>query len=234
MPDDEEMSCGCRIAHEKLSGVPNIDTAEGSIGAGPPGRLLPHQCAVMNKQSQLASEANPFDDAWRQQAVHSLDEEGRKLVEEAVQWAQEGLTGRHAGTGEPLTSHAAGVVKILAEIGADPRARPRAILTMLPSGNGKGTADLERLRKAFGPAVATLVQGTRVLLRLGWFAGTAPAERGPQGQDQKEMRRKMLLAMAADLRIVCCVWHRVCNPCAGMRPPKRLTRSKPHAKPWSS
>src|SRR5690606_34154870 len=160
----------------------------------------------MNKQSQLASEANPFDDAWRQQAVHSLDEEGRKLVEEAVQWAQEGLTGRHAGTGEPLTSHAAGVVKILAEIGADAQARAAAILTMLPSGNGNGngngTADLERLRKAFGPAVATLVQGTRVLLRLGWFAGTAPAERGPQGQDQKEMRRKMLLAMAADLRIV--------------------------------
>src|SRR5690606_33881661 len=59
-----------------------------------------------------------------------------------------------------------------------------------------------RIREAFGPAVSTLVEGARVLLRLGWLAGTAPAERGAQGQDQKEMRRKMLLAMAADLRIV--------------------------------
>lgn len=156
----------------------------------------------MNKPSHDSSHASPFNEVWREQAVKSLDDQGRKLLNDAVQWAEEGLQGRQAGTGEPLTNHAAGVVQILAEIGADAQARAAAILTMLPSENGHGPGDLERIRKAFGPAVSTLVQGARVLLRLGWFAGTAPAERGAQGQDQKEMRRKMLLAMAADLRIV--------------------------------
>ncbi len=156
----------------------------------------------MNKPTQVSTHASPFNEVWREQAAKSLDEEGSKLLIDAVRWAEEGLQGRTAGTGEPLTNHAAGVVQILAEIGADAQARAAAVLTMLPSENGNGPGDLERIRKAFGPAVATLVQGARVLLRLGWFAGTAPAERGAQGQDQKEMRRKMLLAMAADLRIV--------------------------------
>src|SRR5690606_20666337 len=156
----------------------------------------------MNKPSHDSPHASPFNEVWREQAVKSLDDQGRKLLNDAVQWAEEGLQGRQAGTGEPLTNHAAGVVQILAEIGADAQARAAAILTMLPSENGHGPGDLGRIRMAFGPAVPTLVQGARVLLRLGWFAGTAPAERGAQGQDLNEMRRKMLLAMAADLRIV--------------------------------
>src|SRR5690606_10719963 len=55
--------------------------------------------------------------------------------------------------------------------------------------------------KAFGPEIATLVQGTRALLRLARVAAQA-RESEVGGIDQKEMQRKMLLAMAADLRIV--------------------------------
>ena len=157
----------------------------------------------MINHSVSLSEASPFHDAWRERAEKGLDEAGRKLLTDAVQWGEEGLLGRYAGTGEPLAVHAAGVVLILAEIGADAQARAAAILTMLPSdGNGQTQADMERVRKVFGTAVVTLLQGARSLLRLGYFTGTAVPEQGPQGQDQKEMRRKMLLAMAADLRIV--------------------------------
>src|SRR5690606_17852724 len=99
--------------------------------------------------------------------------------------------------------HAAGTVLILADIGADAEARAAALLTMAPSAETRHSgSDLDALRKAFGPSIATLVQGARSLLRLGTLAGAVATERGPQGQDQKEMRRKMLLAMAADLRIV--------------------------------
>ena len=155
----------------------------------------------MIKQSQLYTESSPFDDTWRVHAEKGLDEAGRKLLSEAVEWAANGLIERQAGTGEPLGVHAAGVVLILAEIAADAQARAAAILTMLPS-EDQAQADLDRMRKAFGASVVTLVQGARSLLRLGYFAGTAVPDRGPHGQDQKEMRRKMLLAMAADLRIV--------------------------------
>ncbi len=157
----------------------------------------------MVSHSVSLSEVSPFDDAWRERAVKGLDEAGGKLVLEAAQWAQEGLQGHVASTGEPLAVHAAGVTLILADIGADAQARAAAILTMLPVDESRGgQADIERIRKVFGPAVVTLLQGARSLLRLGFFAGTALPEQGPHGQDQKEMRRKMLLAMAADLRIV--------------------------------
>src|SRR5690554_3231639 len=157
----------------------------------------------MVNRSEPVSEFVPFDDAWRERAEKGLDSEGRTLLRDAVRWAEEGLADRRTDTGEPLAVHAAGSALILADIGADAQARAAAVLTMVPTKKDAGAhADLEQVRKVFGPAVATLVQGARSLLRLGTIAGTAAPEGGPQGQDQKEMRRKMLLAMAADLRIV--------------------------------
>ncbi|MFA7668073.1 MAG: bifunctional (p)ppGpp synthetase/guanosine-3',5'-bis(diphosphate) 3'-pyrophosphohydrolase [Burkholderiaceae bacterium] len=157
----------------------------------------------MTKPSAPISETSPFNETWRERAEKNLDEAGRKLLREAVAQGAEVLMQRRADTGEPLGVHAAGVVVILADIGADAQTRAAAVLTMMPpSETASGHTDVDHVRKVYGPAVATLVQGARSLLRLGHIAGTAVAERGPQGQDQKEMRRKMLLAMAADLRIV--------------------------------
>ncbi len=53
----------------------------------------------------------------------------------------------------------------------------------------------------FGPETARLAQGARALLRLGAVARQASDSAADTGS-QKEMQRKMLLAMAADLRIV--------------------------------
>src|SRR5690606_37534667 len=155
---------------------------------------------IMINRSVPDSES-PFGLAWRERAVKDLDSAGCNLLDDAIFWAGEALRGRQADTGEPLAGHAAGVVLILADIGADAEARAAAILTMLPA-DTVGKAEIESMRKAFGASVATLVQGARTLLRLGHIASAAAPDRGPHGQDQKEMRRKMLLAMAADLRIV--------------------------------
>ena len=157
----------------------------------------------MINRSYPISDSSPFHEAWRERAEKGLSEADCRLLGEAVAWAADTLAGRLADTGEPLAVHAAGVAVILADIGADAQARAAAVLTMLPPAEGgRSHSDVERMRKAFGSAVATLVQGARSLLRLGHITGTAAPEQGPHGQDQKEMRRKMLLAMAADLRIV--------------------------------
>jgi len=158
---------------------------------------------MISRPASASEKAGPFKGAWRERAEKDLDPAGRALLRDAVAWAGDGLSGHFADTGEPLAVHAAGAALILADIGADAQARAAAVLTMLPPAQaGQPHADVEQVRKVFGPAVATLVQGARSLLRLGHIAGTAAPQRGPQGQDQKEMRRKMLLAMAADLRIV--------------------------------
>lgn len=149
------------------------------------------------------NDLSPFDDEWFALASKGLDESGRNLLAQAVQWARDPLAGVIAQTGEPMAQHSAGVVRILAELGTDAATRASALITVLPA-----DADLspsargqDPLRKHFGSEVVSLVQGTRALLRLGNLAGQAN-DSAASGSDQKEMQRKMLLAMAADLRIV--------------------------------
>src|SRR5690606_15458171 len=103
-----------------------------------------------------------------------------------------------ASTGESLDAHAAAVVLILCGLGSDAATRAAALLAVQPVPAGEVTRT-DPVRKAFGPEITTLVQGVRALLRLGTVAGRAG---DVSGADQKEMQRKMLLAMAADLRIV--------------------------------
>lgn len=66
---------------------------------------------------------------------------------------------------------------------------------------GRPKNDIEAMTRVFGAEVVSLVQGTRALLRLGTITGQA-SDASAHGSEQKEKQRKMLLAMAADLRIV--------------------------------
>src|SRR5690606_39475401 len=102
----------------------------------------------MMKPTHSPTDASLLNDAWRERAEKGLDDAGRSLLAAAVRWGQDGLPGHDAGTGEPLGVHAAGVVLILAEIGADAQARAAAILTMLPA--EAKAADIDRMRKEFG------------------------------------------------------------------------------------
>ncbi len=141
-----------------------------------------------------------FDSAWLEQVCADLDDEGRALVSKAVQWVREPLQSLVASTGEPLAQHSAAVVRILADLGTDAATRASALLTVMPV-QSTGSGKQDPVQKAFSPEVVSLVQGTRALLRLGRIAGQSSDVVASTG-DQKEMQRKMLLAMAADLRIV--------------------------------
>ncbi|HWL29904.1 MAG TPA: bifunctional (p)ppGpp synthetase/guanosine-3',5'-bis(diphosphate) 3'-pyrophosphohydrolase [Burkholderiaceae bacterium] len=155
----------------------------------------------MPTTESLRSGTTPFDTDWFTQAGADLDDAGRDLLAAAVRWVQEPIDGLMASTGEPLAQHSAEVVRILAGLGTDAATRASALITVLPL-DGAGKAGREDpLRKAFGAEVVSLVQGTRALLRLGHLTGQS-SDRAAAGSDQKEMQRKMLLAMAADLRIV--------------------------------
>ncbi|CAB3649855.1 GTP pyrophosphokinase [Achromobacter dolens] len=146
---------------------------------------------------------SPFDASWRQEAGAGLDADGLALIDQAVAWSVPRFEGQQALTGEPLASHGAGVARILAGLHTDAATRAAALLAALPTDL---TAPAPALRNdpvatAFGAEVARLVQGTRALLRLGVVARQASDAAAETGS-QKEMQRKMLLAMAADLRIV--------------------------------
>ncbi|MVW71923.1 bifunctional (p)ppGpp synthetase/guanosine-3',5'-bis(diphosphate) 3'-pyrophosphohydrolase [Bordetella sp. 15P40C-2] len=146
---------------------------------------------------------SPFDDAWQQLAAAGLDPADAARISDAVAWALPQYGDQLAVSGEPLANHAAGVVRILAGLQSDAATRIAALLVTLPADLSVPAPPLRNdpLAAEFGAEIARLVQGARALLRLGLMARHASDSEAGSG-DQKEMQRKMLLAMAADLRIV--------------------------------
>ncbi|MBU6270593.1 MAG: bifunctional (p)ppGpp synthetase/guanosine-3',5'-bis(diphosphate) 3'-pyrophosphohydrolase [Betaproteobacteria bacterium] len=99
-------------------------------------------------------------------------------------------------SGEPAIDHAQGMVAILRELQAD---EPTVVAAVLAAGGAAISA--ERVKARFEADVATLVEGMRQVLRL------REITRGPQGASQAdperaESLRRMLLAMAVDIRVV--------------------------------
>ncbi|GHC39657.1 GTP pyrophosphokinase [Alcaligenes pakistanensis] len=152
----------------------------------------------MNHTASPPMAESAFNPLWFAQASHGLDEAGRTLLQAAADWAGPILLDLTGSTGEPLDSHCAQVAVILAGLGVDAQTRASALLAVTPAPGPEVKQD--PVQKAFGTEVMTLVRGSRALYRLGSITGQAKDQTG--GGDQKEMKRKMLLAMAADLRIV--------------------------------
>jgi GTP pyrophosphokinase len=133
-----------------------------------------------------------------------MTEDDQALFRQAVQWASQALGDRCTPTGERLLDHALGSASILSGMQADPATRTAALLV---SSSEILQPDLNRgrhtdpIKEQFGAEVGRLVQGARELLRLSGIASGA-SDGSEDAPLQKEMLRKMLLAMAADLRIV--------------------------------
>ncbi len=144
-----------------------------------------------------------FSPQWLKQATVDLDADGRDLVARAARWAAGNLPGAQASTGEPLASHCAGAALILAHMGADAPTRASALLSTVAAPRDNEPGGAEAMHAEFGAEVVELVQGARALLRLSHMSvQRQEGAHGSSASHQKEMRRKMLLAMAADLRIV--------------------------------
>lgn len=143
-----------------------------------------------------------FSPAWCERVCADLDNAGQELMRKAAQAVALPLKGIIANTGESLDTHCAAVVEILQDLGSDAYTRVSALLAVLPEPTTQDSnTTVTAIQKEFGAEVASLVQGTRALYRLGEITGQSH-DQAATGSDQKEMKRRMLLAMAVDLRIV--------------------------------
>lgn len=103
--------------------------------------------------------------------------------------------------GEPVLEHARGTLAVLDEVSADQPTRVAAALF-----GGGSALPLPLIAQRCGDEVATLVDGMRQVLKLRELhglqgAGAAGSGRGAKGE-QLETLRRMLLAMALDIRVV--------------------------------
>ena len=137
--------------------------------------------------------------AQREALVSGLSIDDATLIEQALDWVLARYEPAYILGHQPLWEHCLASAQILAQLQTDAATRISTLLLALPAHQGKG---LDPATQAFGPEVSKLVQGTRALLRIGEVAREAAAQEGVDAATQKESLRKMLLAMATDLRIV--------------------------------
>jgi GTP pyrophosphokinase len=111
-------------------------------------------------------------------------------VDRAFDLAVEAHDGQRRATGEPYVTHPIASAQILADLGIDPVAIQAALLHDVPEDTEYSLTDVE---ERFGPDVAQLVDGVTKLSRFSTHS---------HEQQQAENIRKMLLAMAQDIRVV--------------------------------
>ena len=127
-----------------------------------------------------------------------LSPDARLPLAEAIEWAQACYADRKLSSGEGAWNHAFGVGLIIASLRLDVESRMAAMLFAVPDYEDDA---IEKISDRFGPLVARLVDGMQRLNKLRLVARTE--NRGPNDlHAQTEVLRKMVLALADDLRVV--------------------------------
>jgi len=141
-----------------------------------------------------AAEASSDLDALRTQLLASVSEHYPQAdlgaLDAAFDLAVEAHKGQVRATGEPYVTHPIATAQALAELGIDPIAIQAALLHDVPEDTEYSLSDVE---ERFGSEVAQLVDGVTKLSRFSTHS---------HEQQQAENIRKMLLAMAQDIRVV--------------------------------
>ena len=130
-----------------------------------------------------------------------LPPERLALVEDAYNFALKAHEGQRRKSGEPYLEHPLQIALTLAELQLDATALAAALLHDVPEDCG---VPISQIETKFGPEVAKLVDGTTKLGRLSLKVPEEMVRRGGLAtrQQQAENLRKMLVAMAEDLRVV--------------------------------
>src|SRR3972149_4440486 len=123
-----------------------------------------------------------------------LTPERLAVIEEAYKFALEKHQGQVRMSGEPFLEHPLQTAYILAELQFDVSSLAAALLHDIPEDTGLPIAEIE---SRFGPEIARLVDGATKMGKVALTGSGAVA-----GATQAENMRKMLLAMAEDLRVV--------------------------------
>ena len=139
--------------------------------------------------SQLKEQLEPL--------LRDLPADQQDVLTRAAQWAIDSHQGQQRASGEPYYHHVLAVAEILADLNLDYETIAAAMLHDLVEDTD---VTLEQVKAEFGPVIARLVDGVTRMERIGEFQEKAQA--GSREHVQAESLRKLLLAMAEDVRVV--------------------------------
>ncbi|HJO81726.1 MAG: bifunctional (p)ppGpp synthetase/guanosine-3',5'-bis(diphosphate) 3'-pyrophosphohydrolase [SAR202 cluster bacterium] len=122
-----------------------------------------------------------------------------KIIEEAYEFAEIAHNGQLRASGGPFIAHPLETALTLADLKLDANALAAALLHDVVE--DVDDIELDDINKRFGPEIAGLVDGVTKLTRADLV--TAGSAANPEkGRAQAETIRKMLVAMAEDIRVV--------------------------------
>ncbi|HJW81685.1 MAG TPA: HD domain-containing protein, partial [Acidiferrobacterales bacterium] len=153
--------------------------------------------SITNKYSGLSSKDIPDLDAWIGKLASQRPAAEVEVLRRACALAEQAHRGQKRVSGEPYVQHALAVAHILAELGLDHETLAAAILHDVVEDTG---VTLDDLKRDFGARIAALVDGVTKMKVIQEFRGDASGVHKEHAQ--AESLRKMLLAMAEDVRVV--------------------------------
>jgi guanosine-3',5'-bis(diphosphate) 3'-pyrophosphohydrolase len=129
-----------------------------------------------------------------EKAKEYLPPEKLALVEAAYEFALNAHQGQVRKSGDPYLDHPLQTAMMLADLQLDAASLAAALLHDVPEDCKVSLAEIEN---KFGSEVSKLVDGTTKLSKLSWRRGKTNKR-----ESQAQNLRKMLIAMAEDLRVV--------------------------------
>jgi len=134
---------------------------------------------------------------WLAAVAANRPEPEREILRRAVALASRAHAGQRRASGEPYVQHSLAVAGILADLGLDYETLAAAILHDVVEDGGIA---LDDLKNEFGASIAGLVDGVTRMKVIQEFQSEPAGSRHEHAQ--AESLRKMLLAMAEDVRVV--------------------------------
>jgi len=122
--------------------------------------------------------------------------EQSRFIQHAFELASEAHGGQTRASGEPYITHTMAVAEILVKLHLDPEAIAAAILHDVVEDT---PVTIDEIEREFGKSVARLVDG---VTKLAFIEQKELIERGTREHLHAESLRKLLLAMAEDVRVV--------------------------------
>ncbi len=153
--------------------------------------------SVTTKHARIGADTPANIEAWLQALSQSYPASEVEVIELACEAARQAHHGQKRASGEPYFFHSLAVADILAELRLDYESIAAAILHDVVEDT---ELTLDDVRGRFGATIANLVDG---VTKMDLIEGIRTvSELKPREHAHAENLRKMLLAMAADVRVV--------------------------------
>lgn len=159
--------------------------------------------SVQNPTSALLATSGDDIASWIESSAQRFSPSEIEVIQHACNLAAPLYAGHVELTGATLVQHALGAATILIDMNMDVETIAATILHAVPDYLDDWRL---RLETSFGASIADLVEGISRMEQIQEFSETeglhAPAQKSANQAPQIESLRKMLLAMAEDIRVV--------------------------------